>query len=84
MWQFTGPLDIAALQGGQLDADKTMALVRGMKMHSPRGVIQIDAQTRDIVQNIYVRRVDRRGNHLVNLVIGTIPMVKNPNEVYTQ
>jgi branched-chain amino acid transport system substrate-binding protein len=74
---------IAKLQGGHLDPDKTMQLVRGMSFQSPRGPITIDAQTRDMVSNIYLRRVERRGDHLVNVVIGTIPMVKNPNETYT-
>jgi branched-chain amino acid transport system substrate-binding protein len=74
---------IAKLQGGHLDPDKTMQLVRGMHIDSPRGPILIDTQTRDMVSNIYMRRVERRGDHLVNVVIGTIPMVKNPNETYT-
>jgi branched-chain amino acid transport system substrate-binding protein len=74
---------IAKLQGGHLDPDKTMQLVRGMTLHSPRGPEMIDPQTRDMVSNVYVRRVERRGDHLVNVVIGTIPMVKNPNETYS-
>jgi branched-chain amino acid transport system substrate-binding protein len=74
---------IAKLQGGRLDPDKTMQLVRGMSFESPRGTITIDPQTRDIVQNIYIRRVEKHNGQLVNVVIGTIPTVKNPNETYT-
>jgi branched-chain amino acid transport system substrate-binding protein len=67
-------------QGGNVDPDKTMALIKGYKAESPRGPIMIDPETRDIVQNVYIRRVERRDGHLVNAEIATIPMVKDPNE----
>jgi branched-chain amino acid transport system substrate-binding protein len=38
----------------------------------------IDPETRDIVQNVYIRRVERQGDALVNVEIATIPMVKDP------
>ncbi len=48
-------------QGGKIDPDKTMKLLAGWKNpDSPRGPIEIDAETRDIVQNIYIRKVERR------------------------
>jgi branched-chain amino acid transport system substrate-binding protein len=71
---------VTAAQNGVIDPDKTMALVRGMKFESPRGPIEIDPQTRDIVQNIYVRRVDKVNGALQNTEIATYPHVKDPLE----
>jgi branched-chain amino acid transport system substrate-binding protein len=67
-------------QNGQVDPEKTMALVKGMKFESPRGPIEIDPATRDIIQNVYFRRVERRNGVLGNYEFETIPMVKDPNE----
>ena len=38
----------------------------------------IDPETRDVVQNAYIRRVQKVGNELVNVVFATVPMVKDP------
>ena len=45
---------------------------------SPRGPIRIDPETRDIVQNIYIRRVEKVDGKLADVEISTIPMVKDP------
>jgi branched-chain amino acid transport system substrate-binding protein len=45
---------------------------------SPRGPIEIDPNTRDIVQNIYIREVKKVNGKLANVEIATIPMVKDP------
>jgi branched-chain amino acid transport system substrate-binding protein len=71
---------ITAAQNGTIDPDKTMALVRGMKFESPRGPIEIDPQTREIIQNIYIRRVDKVNGVLQNTEIATYPHVKDPLE----
>jgi branched-chain amino acid transport system substrate-binding protein len=69
-------------QKGRIDGDKTMALWKGWKNdQSPRGPIMIDPETRDIVQNEYVRRVERVGGALANIEFETIPMVKDPWKV---
>jgi branched-chain amino acid transport system substrate-binding protein len=65
-------------QKGNIDPDKTMELLKGWKYESPRGPIMIDPETRDIVQNEYLRRVEKVGGQLENVVIETIPMVKDP------
>jgi branched-chain amino acid transport system substrate-binding protein len=65
-------------QNGNIDPNKTMELLKGWKYDSPRGPIMIDAETRDIVQNEYLRRVDKVGGQLQNTEIETIPMVKDP------
>lgn len=57
------------------------ALVDGMKgqiFESPRGPIFIDAQTRDIVQNVYIRRVERVNGQLYNMEFDVIKDVKDP------
>jgi branched-chain amino acid transport system substrate-binding protein len=72
--------NVTAAQHGVIDPDKTMALVRGMSFESPRGPIRIDPQTRDIIQNIYIRRVDKVRGVLQNTEIATYPHVKDPLE----
>jgi branched-chain amino acid transport system substrate-binding protein len=65
---------------GDTDPAKTMALIRGMKIDSPRGPIQIDAQTRDVVQNIYVRRVEKVDGKYQNTELAVYPNVRDPIE----
>jgi branched-chain amino acid transport system substrate-binding protein len=45
---------------------------------SPRGPIAIDPETRDIIQNVYLRRVEKVGDRLANVEFETIPQVKDP------
>ena len=71
---------VTAAQNGTLDPDKTMALVKALKFESPRGTVAIDAQTRDLVQNIDIRRVDKVKGVLQNTPIATYPDVKDPLE----
>jgi branched-chain amino acid transport system substrate-binding protein len=54
--------------------------VKTLKFESPRGPIAIDPETRDIVQNVYIRRTEVKGGKLVNTEIDTFPMVKDPSE----
>src|SRR5271166_5552794 len=64
---------------GNFTADQAMAFLSHWKdPNSPRGPIMIDPETRDIVQNVYIRRVERQGEALANVEIATIPMVKDP------
>jgi branched-chain amino acid transport system substrate-binding protein len=65
---------LAEAQGGRLDAEKTAELVKGLKLDSPRGPIAIDG-SRDIVQTIYIRRVERRNGRLENIEFSSIPNV---------
>ena len=52
--------------------------MKGLSWESPRGPISIDAQTRDIVQNIYMRRCERVDGELYNVEFATIPAVRDP------
>ena len=67
-------------QKGRLNADKTMEILKNFKNpDSPRGPISIDPQTRDIVQNEYMREVRMVGGQLANVEIETIgKAVKDP------
>jgi branched-chain amino acid transport system substrate-binding protein len=49
-----------------------------MAWESPRGPISIDPETRDIVQNIYIRKVEKKDGELYNVEFATIPNVKDP------
>jgi branched-chain amino acid transport system substrate-binding protein len=65
-----------AAQKGTLDPDKTMAIWSGLKLDSPRGPIEIDAVTRDITQNMYMRKVTKDAVKYKNVEFATTPMVK--------
>ena len=60
--------------GGQALIDA----MKGMSWTSPRGPVSIDPQTRDIIQNVYVRKVERKDGELYNVEFATIPNVKDP------
>jgi branched-chain amino acid transport system substrate-binding protein len=68
---------IAAL-GSDADGLKYVDFMKGKELTSPRGPIKIDPTEREIVQNVYIRRVEKRDGKLVNVDIATIPMVMDP------
>lgn len=59
--------EVARKLNGKIDGDKAMAVLKGMKINSPRGPIQIDPNTRDVVQTVYVRKVEKVGGELYNV-----------------
>jgi branched-chain amino acid transport system substrate-binding protein len=64
--------------GGKADADSLIAAAKGMKWESPRGPMSIDPETRDMIQTIYIRRVEKVGGNLVNVEFDKIENVKDP------
>jgi branched-chain amino acid transport system substrate-binding protein len=66
--------------GGKTDGDSLIAAMKGMAWESPRGPISIDPQTRDIIQNIYMRKVERVDGELYNVEFETFPNVKDPGK----
>jgi branched-chain amino acid transport system substrate-binding protein len=81
MWDIlTATYRALAAQKGDWDPDKTLAFLKGYKAESPRGPIMIDPETRDIVQNVYLRRVEKRGDEYVNVEFATYPMVVSPEK----
>ncbi len=63
---------------GSGGGEKAMAAVKGFAWDSPRGPVSLDPMTRDIVQNIYIRQVEKAGDRLINKTIHTYPAVKDP------
>jgi len=63
---------------GATDGDKLIAAMKGMSWESPRGPIAIDAETRDIIQNVYIRKVERVDGELYNVEFQTFEAVKDP------
>lgn len=61
---------------GATDGDALVAVMKGMTWDSPRGPISIDPDTRDIVQNIYVRRVEKKDGELYNVEFQSFDAVK--------
>jgi branched-chain amino acid transport system substrate-binding protein len=64
--------------GGKTDGDSLVAAAKGLSFESPRGPIQIDPETRDIVQNISIRQVRKVGDGLRNVVLDKVEKVKDP------
>ena len=65
-------------KGGSGDA--LLNAMKGQVFESPRGPMFIDAQTRDVVHNIYIRKVEKVGTQLFNQEFSTIPDVKDPGK----
>jgi len=57
-----------------------MAVLKGMKWMSPRGAITIDPETRDIVQTVYIRKVEKRDGKLANVEFDKFVDVKDPGK----
>jgi branched-chain amino acid transport system substrate-binding protein len=72
-------VDIIKQQNGQIDPARSMeTLSHWSNPQSPRGPMRIDPETRDVIQNIYIRRVEKMGDVLRNVEFATIPSVKDP------
>ena len=63
---------------GKTDGDSLIAAAKGLKWDSIRGPMSIDPETRDVIQNIYIRRVQKVDNELVNVPFDKIENVKDP------
>ncbi len=71
--------DLLKATQGKFTADEAMGFFKGWQNpDSPRGPIMIDPETRDIIQNVYIRRLEKPDGKLANVEIATIPMVKDP------
>jgi branched-chain amino acid transport system substrate-binding protein len=70
--------------GGKTDGDSLIEAMKGMSWESPRGPISIDPQTRDIVQNIYIRKVEKKNGELYNVEFAAFEAVKDPSKASEQ
>jgi branched-chain amino acid transport system substrate-binding protein len=64
--------------GGKADGESLIGAAKGMKWESPRGPMSIDPETRDVVQTVYIRRVEKVNGQLRNVEITKIENVKDP------
>jgi branched-chain amino acid transport system substrate-binding protein len=63
---------------GSTDADAIINAMKGMTWESPRGTISIDPRTRDIVQNVYIRKIQKVDGKPWAIEFETFPAVKDP------
>jgi len=63
---------------GKADGESLVDAAKGLKWESPRGPVSIDPETRDIIQNVYIRKVEKVGGKLVNVEIAKFDNVKSP------
>jgi branched-chain amino acid transport system substrate-binding protein len=66
---------------GSTDADALVTAMKGAKWESPRGPVSIDPETRDIIQNIYLRKVEKVEGELYNVEFATFEGVKDPGKL---
>jgi branched-chain amino acid transport system substrate-binding protein len=64
--------------GGKTDGDAILAAMKSMKWESPRGPMSIDPETRDVVHNEYIRKVEKVNGQLYNVEFATVETVKDP------
>jgi branched-chain amino acid transport system substrate-binding protein len=66
--------------GGSTDAEKVMAALKGLKLASPRGPLTIDPETRDPIQTVYIRKVEKIAGGLYNVEFDRLPDQKDPGK----
>jgi branched-chain amino acid transport system substrate-binding protein len=66
--------------GGNTNGDALIAAMKGDSWESPRGPVTIDPQTREMVQDVYVRRVERVEGELYNVEFEKFDAVKDPSK----
>ena len=70
--------DVLKKTGGKTDAQALVDAAKGMAWESPRGPISIDPETRDIIQTVYIRRVEKVGGKSRNVEFDKVENVKDP------
>jgi branched-chain amino acid transport system substrate-binding protein len=74
-----GIYDALTAQNGKVDPDATVDLLKRAKFESPRGSLAIDPDTRDAINTVYIRKVERQGGKLVNVEFQSYPDIKDPD-----
>ena len=64
--------------GGKTDAQALVDAAKGIAWESPRGPISIDPETRDIIQTVYIRRVEKVDGKVQNVEFDKVENVKDP------
>jgi branched-chain amino acid transport system substrate-binding protein len=65
---------------GATDGGALVNAMKGVSFISPRGPMTIDPATREVIQNIYIRKVERLNGELYNVEFATIPNVRDPSK----
>jgi len=76
----TAIYEVVRRLNGKLDGDKAMEVLKGLKLDSPRGPVTIDPDTRDVIQTIYIRRVQKVNGKLYNVEFEQVPNFKDPGK----
>ncbi len=76
----TAIYEVVRRLNGKLDGDKAMEVLKGLKLDSPRGPVTIDPETRDAIQTIYIRRVQKVNGKLYNVEFEQVPNFKDPGK----
>ncbi|WP_198968652.1 ABC transporter substrate-binding protein [Xylophilus sp. ASV27] len=63
---------------GKGDGPALLAAMKGLSFESPRGPVTIDPQTRDVIQDVYLRKVEKKDGKLYNVEFDSIKQVKDP------
>ena len=63
---------------GDTDGTKLVEAMKGQAWTSPRGPMSIDPETRDVIQNVYIRKVEKRDGQLYNIEFETMANIKDP------
>jgi branched-chain amino acid transport system substrate-binding protein len=64
--------------GGNTNGDALITAMKGMAWESPRGPVAIDPDTREMIQDVYIRRVERINGELYNVEFDKYEAVKDP------
>ena len=64
--------------GGKTDGESLIAAAKGMAWESPRGPMSIDPETRDVIETVYIRRVEKVDGKLINVEFDKLENVKDP------
>lgn len=71
--------DLIKATNGKFTGDEAIKFLSTWKTaNSPRGPIAIDPSTRDVIQNVYMRRTELKNGKLANVEFDTIANVKDP------
>jgi branched-chain amino acid transport system substrate-binding protein len=66
---------------GSTDGVRLVDAMKGLSFVSPRGPVTVDPQTRELIQNVYIRKVERVDGELYNVEFATIPNFKDPSKL---
>jgi branched-chain amino acid transport system substrate-binding protein len=66
---------------GATDGVRLVDAMKGLSFVSPRGPVSVDPETRELIQNVYIRKVERVGGELYNVEFATIPNFKDPSKL---